>query len=189
MAEQNYMAMRRNGENRYATCQDFLRIFDDEMQGLYQLSYLLTGDHQKAERCFVAGMEDCGKENRVFREWARTWAMRVIVQNAIRELRPRPSHPDSSVLLATSFPHKTVPIERFDVDSVLGLAGFERFVFVLCVLERYREHDCALLLSCSSSEVREARTHAMQALAKAQPSVFDVCRNRERGRWAAALTA
>jgi hypothetical protein len=189
MVEENYIAMRRNGENRYATCQDFLRIFDDEMQGLYQLSYLLTGDHQKAEKCFVAGMEDCAKENRVFKEWTRTWAKRVVVQNAIRELQPRPSHPDGSAPLPTSFSHKDGPIERFEVDAVLGLADFERFVFVLCVLERYRGHDCALLLSCSASDVREARTHVMQVWAEAQPSVFNVRRNRERGRWAAALQA
>ena len=189
MAERSFIAMGRNGENRYATCQDFLRIFNDEMHGLYQLSHLLTGDRQKAERCFVAGMENCAKENRVFTEWAHSWAKRVIVQNAIRELHPRPNHPDWSAPLRTSFSYKDGPIERFEVEAVLGLADFERFVFVLCVLERYREHDCALLLNCSASEVRDARTQALQALVKARPSVFDVCRNRERGKWAAALKA
>ena len=176
MAERGFIAMRRNGENHYATCQDFLRIFNDEMHGLYQLSHLLTGDRQKAERCFVEGMENCANENRVFRQWAHTWAKRVIVQNAIHELLPRPSHLNSSALLPTSFSHKTSPIERFDVETLLGLADFERFVFVLCVLERYREHDCALLLNCSAFEVREAHTQAMQALAKARPTVVDVYR-------------
>ena len=33
------------------------------------------------------GIEDCVKENRVFREWARAWPKRVIVEKAIRELR------------------------------------------------------------------------------------------------------
>ena len=189
MADQRDIAIGRSGETCYATCQDFLRIFDDDMQSLYQLSYLLTGDHKKAEQCFVAGMEDCAKENRVFREWARTWAKRVIVQNAIRELQPRPSRPDWSAPLPTSFSHKDGPIERFGVEAVLGLANFERFVFVLCVLERYREHDCALLLNCSASEVREAHTQALQALAKARPRAFDVCRDRESDRWDAALKA
>src|SRR5580692_9718648 len=125
MSELAHSAMRGNAENRYATCRDFLKIFDEDMQGLYQLSFLLMGDHQKGERCFVAGMEDCAKENRVFREWARTWAKRVIVQNAIRELQPRPSHSDSFAQLPTAFSHKKGPIERFDVDAVLGLADFE----------------------------------------------------------------
>jgi DNA-directed RNA polymerase specialized sigma24 family protein len=189
MGEQAHSAMRGNGETRYATYQDFLKIFDEDMPGLYQLSFLLTGDHQKGEKCFVAGMEACAKENRVFREWARTWAKRVIVQNAIRELQPRPSHSGSFEQFPPAFSHKKGPLERFDVDAVLGLADFERFVFVLCVLERYREHECALFLGCSASEVREARTQAIQELAKFQPNVFNVYGDRERGEWAEALKA
>ena len=167
MAEQTHSATRGNLENRYATCQDFLKMFDQDIQRLYQLSFLLTGDHQKGERCFVAGMEDCAKENRVFREWARAWAKRVIVKNAIRELNPRRKD-SSSCSIPTVFSHNrqsSSPIGHFDVDSVLGLADFERFVFVLCVLEHYREHECALLLGCSASEVRDARARAVAELA------------------------
>src|ERR1700746_855821 len=186
MTEQACSAMRRNG---YATCKDFLRVFDEDMRGLYQLSFLLTADHQKGEKCFVAGMEDCAKENRVFREWARSWAKRVIVQNAIRELQPRPSHSGSFEQFPTAFSHKKDPIDRFHLDAVVGLADFERFVFVLCVLERYRKYECALLLGCSASEVREARTQAIQKLAKFQPNVFSVYGDRGRGEWAEALKA
>jgi hypothetical protein len=189
MTEQAHIAMRGNGETRYATCQHFLKIFDEDMQGLYQLSFLLTGDHQKGEKCFVAGMEACAKENRVFREWARIWAKRVIAQNAIRELQPRPSHSDSSALAATAFSQKNGPIGYFDVDAVLRLPDFERFVFVLCVLERYREHECALLLGCPASEVCEARTRAIQELTEFRPNVFNVYGDRERGEWAEALKA
>jgi len=188
MTEQGHSAMRGNGETRYATGRYFRKIFDEDMQGLYQLSFLLTGDHQKGEKCFVAGMEACAKENRVFREWARTWAKRVIVQNAVRELQPRPSHSGSFAQLPT-FSDQKGPIERFDVDAVLGLADFERFVFVLCVLERYGEHECALLLNCSPSEVREARTQAIQELARFRPNVFKVYGDRELGDWADALKA
>ena len=189
MTERANSAIRDNAETRYATCRHFLRIFDEDMQGLYQLSFLLTGDHRKGEKCFVAGMEACAKENRVFREWARTWAKRVIVQNAIRELQPRPSHSGSFAQLPSAFSHKKGSIERFDVDAVLGLADFERFVFVLCVLERYREYECALLLGCSASEVRDARTQAIQELAKFRPNVFNVYGDRERGEWAEAFKA
>src|SRR5258708_31808678 len=94
-----------NAETRYANCKDFRRIFDEDMNSLYQLSFLLTGDHQKAERCFVAGIEDCATENRVFREWARAWAKRVIVENAIRELHPRRSYSNSSAVLRAGFSH------------------------------------------------------------------------------------
>jgi len=70
-----------NAEARYASCQDFRGIFEEDLHGLYHLAFLLTGDHQKAEGCFVTGLEDCVKESRVFREWARTWAKRVIVKS------------------------------------------------------------------------------------------------------------
>jgi hypothetical protein len=38
-----------NDENRYATRDDFLKIFSEDLNGLYQLAFLLTGDHQKGD--------------------------------------------------------------------------------------------------------------------------------------------
>jgi hypothetical protein len=191
MTEQGHTQICGNGEKRYATHEEFLKIFDKDMNGLYQLSLLLTGDYQKGERCFVVGLDDYAKENRVFSEWARAWAKRVIVKNAIRELDPRRKD-SSSCSIPTVFSHNRQskgPIGHFDVDSVLGLADFERFVFVLCVLERYREHECALLLGSSASEVREARTQAIEELAKFRPSGSNRYEDRERSGWAEALKA
>jgi len=191
MTEQAHTQICGDGEERYATHEEFLKIFDEDMNGLYQLSLLLTGNHQKGERCFVAGIDDCAKENRVFREWARAWAKRVIVKNAIRELNPRRKD-SSSCSIRTVLSHNrqsSSPIGHFDVDSVLGLADFERFVFVLCVLERYGEHECALLLGCSPSEIREGRTQAIEELAKFRPSGSNRYEDRERSGWAEALKA
>ena len=191
MTERAHTRIYGNGEKRYATHEEFLKIVDEDMNGFYQLSLLLTGNHQKGERCFVAGIDGCAKENRVFREWARAWAKRVIVKNAIRELNPRRKD-SGSCFIRTVLSHNrqsSTPIGHFDVDSVLGLADFERFVFVLCVLERYGEHECALLLGCSPSEVREARTQAIEELAKSQPSGSGSYEDRERRGWAEALKA
>src|SRR5689334_168742 len=98
MTEQACSPKFANDENWYASRGDFLKIFNENLSDLYQLSFLLTGDHQKGEKCFVAGIDDCARENRVFMEWAGAWAKRVIVKNAIRELNPRPSHSNSSAL-------------------------------------------------------------------------------------------
>ncbi len=146
MTEQACGPIRRNAESRYAIRDDFLKIFNEDLNGLYQLSFLLTGDHQKGERCFVAGIEDCAKENRVFREWARAWAKRVIVEKAIRELNPR-RHSNSSAppTVFSRNQQSSGPIGYFALENVLWLPDFERFVFVLCVLEHYRERECALL--------------------------------------------
>jgi DNA-directed RNA polymerase specialized sigma24 family protein len=158
---------RRNEPNPFATREEFIEVFNEDMNGLYQLSFLLTGDHVKAEKCFVAGIEDCVKENRVFREWARSWAKRVIVENAIREMKPRPSLSSSSPS-ATIFPRSEQSSGsggHFDLETVLKLGDFERFVFVMSVLENNPYHECALLLGCSVLEIRQARHHALEELA------------------------
>jgi hypothetical protein len=181
-----------NAETRYASCEDFQRIFEEDLHSLYQLALVLTGDHKKAERCFVSGLEDCVKESRVFMEWARTWAKRVIVKNAIRELHPQSSRSNSSARVPIVFCPKvqlTDPGGDFGKDAVSRLGDFERFVFVLCVLERYREHECALLLGCSDSVVREARTQAMGQFANFRSGGSDRYHGHERGGQAEALKA
>jgi hypothetical protein len=167
MREQARNQVHRNEPNPFATREDFIKVFHEDMNGLYQLSFLLTGDHEKAEKCFVAGIEDCVKENRVFREWARSWAKRIIVENAIRELKPRPSLP-SYPPRATVFSHSEQSSGsggHFDLETALKLGDFERFVFVMSVLENYSHHECALLLGCSVLEIRQARLHALEELA------------------------
>jgi DNA-directed RNA polymerase specialized sigma24 family protein len=153
----------------YANREDFDRIFVEDFDELYQLSFLLTGDQKKAEKCLVSGIEDCVNGNPAFKEWARSWAKRTIVENAIRELKPRPSHSASPVAIVS--PHtqqSSGPGEHFSVDAVLVLEDFERFVFVMSVLEHYSQHECALLLGRSISEVREARGRALENLAAAR---------------------
>jgi len=151
--------------NDYATVEDFRRTFTEGMDELYQLSFLLTADHDKAEQCFVAGLEESVTSGRVFKEWARSWARRAIIQNAIRELKPRPPVASKSSSLAL---HSIGELPRgnqhFKLDWVFGLADFDRFVFVITVLEHYPDHDCALLLGCSPRQVGEARVRGFEHL-------------------------
>jgi DNA-directed RNA polymerase specialized sigma24 family protein len=167
MTERGRIQGREEQANRYASREDFQTIFSEHLTELYQLSFLLTRDPARAERCFVSGIEDCVTENRVFREGVRSWAKRTIVQNAIRELKPRPGH-SNSPLSEAIFPKIgqlwSGPGGHFAMDAVLGLEDFERFVFVMPVLEHYSEHECGLLLGCSAREVREARGRALEEL-------------------------
>lgn len=155
---------REDNANRYATCDDFCRVFRGELDGLYQLSFLMTGDHEKAERCLLAGLEYCYRENHVSRDWALLWAKRTIIQNAIRELRPRP-HRDSlssaEPIVSYSGSVANIQGDHFKAEAVLALEDLERFVFVISVLERYSDRDCAVLLRCSLLEVRQARIQAI----------------------------
>jgi hypothetical protein len=50
MREQVRHQVRRNEPNPYATREEFNNVFHEDMNGLYQLSFLLTGDHEKAEK-------------------------------------------------------------------------------------------------------------------------------------------
>jgi DNA-directed RNA polymerase specialized sigma24 family protein len=169
MAERAQTQILGNAQDQYATREEFRKILDEDLNRLYQLSFLLTADHQKAERCFVASIEDCTKENHVFREWARAWTIRIVVENAIRDLSPRPTRSNSSSQPSLRTQGTTGPIGYFDadsLDSLMGLPDFDRFVFVLRVLERYPENECALLLGSLRSQVREACACALKKLAR-----------------------
>jgi hypothetical protein len=168
MTERAHIQVRDREGNVYASHEDFHTIFNEDLKELYQLSLLLTSDPAKAERCFVSGLEDCVSGNRVFREWARSWAKRAIVQNAIRELKPRPGHsnsPLSKAMFSNTDEHSRDPGRHFEIGAVLRLADFDRFVFVMSVLEHYPEQDCALLLGCSAGDIREGRIYALKELA------------------------
>jgi DNA-directed RNA polymerase specialized sigma24 family protein len=167
MRKQARDQVRRKEPNPFATREDFIEIFHEDVNELYQLSFLLTGEHEKAEKCVVAGFEDCVHENRVFREWVSSWAKRVIVENAIRELKPRPSLPGSPPS-ATLFSHSHQSNSsggQFAPETLLKLGDFERFVFVMSVLENYSHHECALLLGCSVLQIRQGRLRALEELA------------------------
>ena len=152
----------------YATSTEFCRVFAENMDSMHLLSFLLTADLTKAEECFVSGLEDCVKGSYVFRDWARSWAQRTIIRNAVRMLASRANH--SAVTAVPSDPVNC----RFErtreanaaIASILGLEEFERFVFVLSVLERYSDQDCSVLLDCSRQSVRGARIRALQHVAE-----------------------
>src|SRR5262245_55229723 len=74
----------------YATRKDFQKIFTEDMADLHLLAFLLTADQDKADQCFVSGLEDSINGNPVFREWARSWSKRAIIKNAIKALAPAP---------------------------------------------------------------------------------------------------
>jgi len=161
------MAQRKKkvGAAAYATAADFKQIFTEDINSFYLLSFLLTGNPEKAEQCFVAGIGESTKGNRVFKEWARSWARRTIMQSAIRLIAPRD-------LAVTTIPNPYVAramdnvplILHAEVRAILELAPFERFVFVMSVLERYSDHECSILLGCPQRDIVTARARAMRQL-------------------------
>jgi hypothetical protein len=143
----------------YASSVDFQRIFDEDMSSLHLLSLLLTADGKMAEQCFVAGLEDATRGNPVFKEWARSWARRMIILNAVRVMNPRPMDGTSGPNPAL---RNTLFAEQLPFAAILELEAFERFVYVMSVLERYSEQHCAVFLGCSRQDVITARSRALQ---------------------------
>jgi DNA-directed RNA polymerase specialized sigma24 family protein len=150
--------MTKQNSATYAVARDFCRIFEQDMDRLYLFSFLLTADHAMAEKCFAGGLEDSAKNSRVFKEWAASWARRMIVRNAIQMVRPEPGNTQ-----AIRGPDNAVrgPAE---ITSVAELPVFDRFVFVMSVLEGYSDQECGLLLDCTRREVIAARVHALQLI-------------------------
>ncbi len=155
----------RNQEpSAYATKSDFCRIFNSDIRGLYLLSLLLTGNRTIAEQCFVGGLHSAQNGSQVFKEWAEAWARRMIIQNAIRMIRPwktaNATHTAATPGLGDAI------AERSEFARVIDLPAFERFAFVMSVLERYSDRECSLLLGCTRGNVAAARTRALEQLGK-----------------------
>jgi hypothetical protein len=153
---------------KYATSSDFCRIFEADMDSLYSLSLILTADTDLAEKVFVSGLHDCSGDNPVFKEWARSWARRVIVKNAVRLIGPLPVGVNSSstAVASSSGTKRAVPELLPEISAVLGLQSFDRFAFILSVFEGYSDQDSALLLGCTRQALIAARIRATEGIAR-----------------------
>lgn len=160
----------------YATSADFCRIFESDVNRLYLLALLLTTDHESAEKCFVSGLEDAKNGNLVFKDWAESWARRSIIANAIRMIHPRPqlarvdhqsaNESGSGEHAAMGRAAAVTRLQTFseEVTAIIALPAFQRFAFVMSVLEGYSNREASLLLDCSVTELVAARTHALQQI-------------------------
>jgi DNA-directed RNA polymerase specialized sigma24 family protein len=165
-------------QRAYATRADFCRIFNAEMKPLYLLAFLLTANHRKAEQCFLAAFADAGKGAVVFREFAASWSRRAVIANAIRLTAPTSSRSDANSDLWQGTGSDLTAMHI--INRVAQLSRLERFVFVLCVLERYRDVECAKLLGCARGDVVEARVRALENLATVAPVLAEEARRGER---------
>jgi len=154
-SSQNAVESRPDVRRAYSSPKEFCMIFENDMDALYSLALLLTGEHAAAEACFLSALEDCRKTTDVFPEWARSWSRRAIVKNAIRRVNPGPRR--QSV-------RATVADATGILCRLLELGVFQRFVFAMAVLEHYNVHECAALLNCDAREVKQARLQALRSL-------------------------
>ncbi len=95
-------------------------------------------------------------------------ARRMIIQNAVRLIKPRPADRSGRLKSASlDSDYQTLPAERpVEISAVLGLEPFERIVYVMTVLEHYSDHECSLLLGWPRREVLPARTRAFEGIGR-----------------------
>ncbi len=150
------------GRDDYAAHSDFCAVFLQQLDRLYSLALILTGDELRAEECLLAALDSCEQRDLVFKESAVSWSRRAVIKIAIRFVSPAPFGPARHYLLG----HRSDL--NFDQDvsikCLLELPAFDRFVFVMSVLEGYSDRDCALLLDCSCADVMAARIRAFQQI-------------------------
>ena len=156
------------GRNNCATHSDFCTVFREQLDSLFLLALLLTGDELSAEECFLTAFDICVHGNLVFKESAASWSRRIIIKTAIRLTLPSPGN--------TSRPDVVGNRTDLNLDCdaplqwVQELPLFDRFVFVMSVLERYSDRECALLLACPSTDILPARIRAFQRISTLEKS-------------------
>jgi hypothetical protein len=152
-------------KSEYATSEDFRKLFTENLNSLYLLSFLLTANHKKAEQCFVAGLDDCVDGDPVFHNWAYSWARRIIIHNAACMMAPC-ADPQKSAPGAT-YPAGDNGFARVSEQDapfarVLALGDLERFVFVLSTFEKYSDQECSAVVGTSLQNIQETRARALQ---------------------------
>ena len=157
----------------YATADELRKLFAEQMDNLHLLAFLLTADDEKAQQCIASAIVECGNGTPVFRQWARAWARRTIIKNAIRIVAPRPNHSSetsgpqrSEVDFEAQTKHETDPA----ILRLLRLEDFERFVTVMSVFEEHSDNDCSVLLDCMDQDIRAARERALPIISAQEPA-------------------
>ena len=148
---------------------DFQQLFSTEITDLFRLSLQLTANAEKAERCVIDAMTDCFGETIVARGFARVWARRMVICNAIRLVL----NIDNDNACDAGYEFQLQPSgyrteELRESVAVLDLPDVDRLAFVICVLERFSVLDCALLMRKSPKDVCDAVERATNRVASAE---------------------
>jgi DNA-directed RNA polymerase specialized sigma24 family protein len=152
----------------YATRADFCQAFEIEMSQLYLLAFLLTANHQEAEQCFVRTLEKPPHDKSVFRGWVRSWIRRSLIKIAIHSIfrasRAKPTQYDQW------WKEQSETGVAATINAIAQLVPFDRFVFVMSILEGYSTKDCSLLLDCAAEKVIKAKMRGLNELRLLRPN-------------------
>lgn len=137
--------------------------FIDKMNCLYLLSFLVTADRTIAETCFSSALQEYLEAQGGFMEWANQEGRRAVIRNAVQVMRPVPKQAYSWSFHTTA--RSLVSAAHQPFAAITSLSAFERFVFVMSVLEGFSGEDCAALLNCTQQDVAIGRELAERIIA------------------------
>ncbi len=144
---------------------EFCQYFLEHSNSLYLLALMLTANTKLAEKCFTKAFDDCLNATGVSKGWERTWARRTVICNAIELSGDALQHSATPAGGQSQQDHYN---KWSSADSrlaiVMALPPFERFVFVMSVLESYSDQECRILLKCLKQEIVDSRLRALKAL-------------------------
>lgn len=165
----------------YATEDDVQKFFVAAMNDLFCLAFLLTANADRAEDCIVRSIRECMKNTCILRENLLAWIRNSVIRNGIAIVTefeldwPHDTQIDSTPLIPVS---PQACVGTMDCSAgILELSSFDRLVYVICIIELYTSRHCALLLSRSREEVREARTRALAHIAEFESTWRDIPSN------------
>jgi hypothetical protein len=95
-----------------------------------------------------------------FADWARSCKRAEVLKHAVQMIKPAPEHTDHVSFI--SLKRSATPSENDPFAAILLLDAFERFVFVMSILEEQSDEECATLLRCSRRDVMMARLLALK---------------------------
>jgi hypothetical protein len=141
----------------YASREEFVSVFECERAGLQRLALLLTANSEAAKQCLILARRECIASSSVFKGWVLSWTRRLVIRNAISLVIGREDQ--SFVNTNDDADERLMAFSPEDSRGAMATSEsvLERFVFVICVLERYSIHDCALLLGRSPRDINDAR--------------------------------
>jgi hypothetical protein len=142
---------------------DYSEIFIDQMNGLYLLSFLVTADREVAERCFSKALDEYVEARGGFLEWAKQDGRCAVLRHAVQIIRPAPKQAYAWSFYGNARPLMSAAHQPF--VAITSLSAFERFVFVMSVIEGLSQEECAALLNCSIEDVAIGRELAGMIIA------------------------
>ena len=93
----------------------------------------------------------------------------MIIRSAAEmiSLHPSPSRPVTGASVTAGYGDLSgTLLQDPALARVLALETFERFVYVLSILERYPDQNCAVLLGASRQRIQETRIFALEHIGR-----------------------